>query len=190
MYLQAAASGKSNPSYYDITEFVTGNVEEEIVVGRNGAQQVLKSGPKRPRLEPITLAQWSVANLAILYRVLDEGKVQATNILDYLSYTTKIWQLVQRFSLLSVFMYDREYRKLQAAHNFLWGTDIPHLQSVHLQARPSKHPGHANGRGKSGFASNPAHPGCQDPLTDEGKVICKLFNTKAGCRFHDCKFEH
>ena len=68
IYLAAAASGKSTPSYYDITEFVTGNVEEEIIVGGNGSQQViLRSGPKKPKLESVSLVQWSVANLAILY---------------------------------------------------------------------------------------------------------------------------
>ena len=75
IYLQAAASGKSSPSYYDITDFITGNVEEEILVGGNGPQQViLRPGPKKPRLGTVTLAQWSVANLAILYRLLGEAK--------------------------------------------------------------------------------------------------------------------
>ena len=55
IYLQAAASGKSSPSYYAITYFVTGNEEEEILVGGNGSQQViLKSGPKKPRLKTVT----------------------------------------------------------------------------------------------------------------------------------------
>ena len=81
-------------------------------MGGNGSQQViLKSGPKKPKLESVTLAQWSVANLAILYHLLGEGKLDAPNILDYLSYTTKICQLEQNFNLVSVLMYDREYRK-------------------------------------------------------------------------------
>lgn len=51
IYLAAAASGKSSPSCYDITDFVAGNMEEEIVVGGNGAQQVvLKTGPKKTQV--------------------------------------------------------------------------------------------------------------------------------------------
>ena len=111
IYLAAVASGNITPTYYDITEFVTGNMEEEIIVGGNGSQQViLRSGPKKPKLESVSLAQWSVANLASLYWLLGDEKLDASNILDYLSYTTKICQLVQRFNLVSVLLYDREYR--------------------------------------------------------------------------------
>ena len=66
IYLASAANGKSAPAYYDIADFVSSNVEEEIVVGGNGSHQViLNAGTKKPRLEHITLAQWSVANLTI-----------------------------------------------------------------------------------------------------------------------------
>ena len=52
IYLARAASGKSIHNYYDITDFVAGNMEEEIVVGGNGTQQViLKSGPKKSKIE-------------------------------------------------------------------------------------------------------------------------------------------
>ena len=188
IYLAAAASGKSITTFYDITEFVVGNMEEEIVVGGNGSQQVvLKSGPKKPKLESITLAQWSVANLAILYRLLGDGKLDATNILDYLSYTTKICQLVQKFNLVSVLLYDREYRRLQAAHGFRWGTDVPHLQSVHLQPRLNKQTFPHTGKNNLMGHQKQSHHG---PFTADGKVICKLFNSKAGCHFKDCKFVH
>ena len=113
IFLESAASGKSAPTHYDITDFISNTVEEEIVVGGNGTQQVIvKSGPRKPKLENVTLAQWSVANLAILYKLVAESKLHAGNLLDYLSYTTKICQLVQRFTLISVLMYDREYRPL------------------------------------------------------------------------------
>ena len=40
---------KFSLSRYDITDFVTRMVEEEIIVGGNGSQQVfLKPGPKNP----------------------------------------------------------------------------------------------------------------------------------------------
>ena len=51
IYLQAAASGKSCLSYHDVTDFVAGNVEEEIIVGGNGSQLV----PKSPSLN---LSHW------------------------------------------------------------------------------------------------------------------------------------
>lgn len=187
IYLSAAAAGKSVPSCYDITDFVAGNVEEEIIVGGNGAQQVvLKTGPKKPKLENVTLAQWCVANNAILYKLIGESKLNASNILDYLSYTTKICQLVQRYSLVSVLLYDREYRRLQSEHNFRWGTDIPHLQSVHLQPRIARQV--PTSKGGSFQSSRPTNT--QAPLTLDGKTICKLFNSKSGCHFKECKYVH
>ena len=53
---------------------------------------ILKSGPVKPKLEAVNSAQLSVANLGILYRLLGEGKLDTTGILDYLSYTTKVCQ--------------------------------------------------------------------------------------------------
>ena len=190
IYLASAAEGKST-SYHDITDFVVGNSEEEIIVGGNGTQQViLKSGPRKPKLEAVTLAQWSVANLGILYKLLGEGKLDSKSILDYLSYTTKICQLVQRFNLVSVLLYDREYRRLQSTHGFRWGTDIPHLQSVHLQARlPRTYPT-ASQNFKGPSSNQNKVTSLQAPLTLDGKIICKLFNTKAGCHFKECKYVH
>jgi hypothetical protein len=79
---------------------------------------VLKSGPRKPRLEAIALEQWSIANLAILYQLMADGKIQNASVIDYLSYATKIYQLCQRFEQSSVWFYDREYRRLQAQHGF------------------------------------------------------------------------
>ena len=189
IHLSRTALGKSSPSHYDITDFVTGMIEEEVVVGGNGSQQiVLKSGPKKPKLENVTLAQWCVANNAILYRLVSESKLHLHNMLDYISYGTKICELVQRFTLLSVLLYDRNYRQLQAQNGFRWGTDVPHLQNVHLIPRmPRSNSNQLHKGGPSQPNRAPQNPG---PLTLDGRVICKLFNTKAGCHFKECRYVH
>ena len=87
---------------------------------------VVKSGPKKPKLENLTLSQWSIANLAILYRLSGENKLRGPSMLDYLSYTTRVYQVV--------LLYDREYRKLQGQMGFRWGTDVQHLHTLCLQA--------------------------------------------------------
>lgn len=188
IFLESAAQSKSAPTHLDITDFISGTIEEEIIVGGNGTQQVVvKSGPRKPKLENVTLAQWSVANLAILYKLVGESKLHAGNILDYLSYTTKVCQLVQRYTLVSVLMYDREYRQLQARHGFRWGTDVPHFHTIHLQPRPSRsaqpQSGKNNGATTKGGNST-------TPLTLDGKIICKLYNSKAGCHYKECRFAH
>ena len=120
----ASATGKSVDTYYDICDCVPSNIEKEVLVGENGEQSIIvKSGPKNTLLENLTLSQWSVANMAILCKLLGEGKLNEPPLLDYLSHTTKIYQLVQQYGLLSVLQYDRECRKLQSTTSFRWGTD-------------------------------------------------------------------
>ena len=191
IYLAAAASGKSAIPYYDITDFVAENTQKENVIACNDLHQgIFISGPQKVKLENVTLDQWSVANLAILHKLVGEEKLKADNILDYLSYTTKICELAQRFSLISVWLYDREYRKLQATHSFRWGTDLPHLLLVHLQNRVPRQgpvkPKHSR--------HNPVPPKKMHkatPMTLDGKVICRLYNAKSGCKFDNlCKFAH
>ena len=59
----ATATGRSVSSHYDICDFVSQTVEEELVIGGHGDQQVvLKSGSRKPKLEGLTLSQWSIAS--------------------------------------------------------------------------------------------------------------------------------
>ena len=183
VHLLSAASGRSTSSYHDIIDFACKDmVEEEVVAGTHeGRQIIIKSGAK-PKLDSLTLSQWSIANLAILYKLLGEGKLDGQGMVDYLSYTTKMYQLTQRYENVSVYFYDREYRKMQACHKFRWGTDVPHLQTMQLTPRASRN----NGR--------PPPPGKQTlragPVTPDGRPICKLYNTHRGCGFTDSKFVH
>ena len=108
IHLRSSAS-----AYHDIVDFVgKDTIEETVVAGMHeGGQVIIKSGVK-PKLESLTLSQWSIANLAILYTLVGEGKLEGNRILDYLSYTTKIYQLTQRYENVSVYFYHTEYRKL------------------------------------------------------------------------------
>lgn len=133
----------------------------------------------------MTLAQWCVANNAILYKLVTESKLDASNILDYLSYTTKICELIQRYILVSVLLYERNYRQLQSQNSFRWGTDVPHLQNVHLIPRlPKPTPG-------TSYKTHPSQPKKpHNPVTLDGKTICRLYNSKGGCHLRDCKYVH
>ena len=72
----ATATGKSGLFYLDVCDFVPHSVEKELVIGGQGEQQVVvKSGPKKPKLKTLSLSQWSIANLSILYRRSSEGKL-------------------------------------------------------------------------------------------------------------------
>jgi len=128
--------------------------------------------------------KWSVANLAILSRLQDEGTLDAISTLDYLSYTTRIYQLLQRYDQVSVYLYDREYRRLQAQMGFRWGTEMSHLHTVWLKEQGPR----ASNNAVGAPTSKNAKP--KGPTTGDGRTICKLFNSKPGCTFTDCKFAH
>ncbi|MEW8546117.1 MAG: hypothetical protein AB2693_21565 [Candidatus Thiodiazotropha sp.] len=187
----ATAYGKSAPTYLDICDFVTSNVEEELIIGSHGDQQILvKSGPRKPKLENLTLSQWSVANLSILYKLSRDGKLIGQSLMDYLSYTTKVYQLVQRYNLISVFLYDREYRKLQASEGFRWGTDVQHLHQINLQPREKSQTAQSQVTKKiqaSGSVAKNSH-GNRPEKRDLG--ICRNFNSTKGCTFPQCKYKH
>ena len=71
----SSASGKLATSYLDICDFVRSSVEEVVLGGQGDQQIIVKSGPKKLRLENLTLCQWSVANLSILYKLIGENKL-------------------------------------------------------------------------------------------------------------------
>lgn len=107
-----------------------------MISDNDDGQLIFKSGLSKPKLESLSVWQWSVANLAILQKLLQENCLGQDQVLDYLSYTTRIYQLFSTHDIKSVYFYDREYRKLQHGHRFRWGTDVPHIQTVFLKPKP------------------------------------------------------
>ena len=184
----ALATGKSTSTFYDVCDFVPHSLDEELVVGGQGEHQVvIKSGPKKPKFESLTLSQWSIANLSILYKLVNEGKLVGPSLMDYLSYTTKVYQLVQRFSLVSVLLFDIEFRKLQGSMNFRWGTDVQHLHTQFLQPRPNA--------GSQGNTTNtqrkpPGSVNHPKPEVDKRVDICRRVNSEKGCSYDQCRFKH
>ena len=183
----ASATGKSTSTYLDICDFVPHSIDEDLVVRGQGEQQlVIKSGPKKPKLESLTLSQWSTANLAILYKLVNEGKLVGPSLMDYLSYTTKVYQLVQRFSLVSVLLYDREYRKLQGSMNYRWGTDVQHLHTY-----SSSHAQMGGGsQGSTTTTQRKGTPNQNKQKVDKRNDLCRNFNSVKGCSYDQCKFRH
>ena len=195
--------GKKPVVFYDIPDFVNGmgpSGSEEVVMesGPQGPQLVIKSGPTKPKLENISFIQWSMANIAVMHRLVEDGKIVSMNhVLDYQSYTVRILQLAQRYTFSSVLLYDREYRRLQAESQFRWGTDLGHhLQSVTLIAKTVANqrstPSTFNRpqQGGQSFRSKPYNFKQKGPLTSDGQVICLKYNCQSGCTFRDCRFKH
>ena len=83
IHLLTRASGRSACPCYDITDFVTGEKTADITAeSQEGKYIVIKSGDTA-KLESITLSQRSIANLAIMYRLLGERKLVWKGVVDY-----------------------------------------------------------------------------------------------------------
>ena len=126
--------------------------------------------------------------MAILYKLAGEGKLAGSALMDYLSYTTKFYQVVQKYNLTSVLPYAREYRQVQASMGFRWGTDVQHLHTLHLQSRDRQmKPGVQSQLPKKGCDSN--HN--RQPTSKTGNWemgICKNFNSEKDCSFPKCRY--
>ena len=185
IHLETAA-GKTSSQFYDIADFIApgGGVEDQILTKRtDGPEFIIRTGASKPKIESISVPQWSLANLAILHKLMSEG-MNRQGVLDYLSHTARIYQFLKNFEGPSVFLFDREYRRLQGQFDYRWGTDVGHLQTVWLRRKTMVPPRENNMRGSSG-----SKPG-KGPMTTAGKEICKLFNSQKGCPYNDCKFIH
>ena len=99
-------------------------------------QPICLAGPKKPRLESLAVNQWSLANIAIMHKLVQDGTLPLSQVFDYLSYSTYMHRLMSACELVSVYLFDREYRKLQHIHNFRWGTVVGHLSTQQLRLRP------------------------------------------------------
>ncbi|CAC5365146.1 unnamed protein product [Mytilus coruscus] len=167
--------------HLDIIDFVCSNVfqsdinNESLISQANGGQLVFKSGPVKPKLESITLCQWSMANISIMYKLLETGALNSQNYLDYMSYSKRIYQLITCYDMVSVFFYDREYRCLQHQHKFRWCTDVPHLQTVFLRPRfqqPNYNNVNMSNSSKS-WGKGTSKPTGYASYTNAGKEICR-----------------
>jgi len=74
IHLLTMARGRSACPYYDITDFVAWDtIEEDILAGTKEGKQIVVKSRVKAKLDSITLSQWSIANLALLYRLMREG---------------------------------------------------------------------------------------------------------------------
>ena len=159
--------------------------KKRLCLGDMGTNRSLSSlGPKNP-VWKMTLSQWSVANLAILYSLVNDHKLQGSSLMDCLSYTTKMYQLVQRYSLVSVLLFDREYRNLQTMMKFRWGTDVQHLSNIHLQSRDKPVV-----QGNQSKKVLPPNRQSTNGRNRSETAVCRNYNSKKGCTFTECKFRH
>ena len=138
----------------------------------NAETLVLKADEEHPYLG-IFMEEWGAANMRLLNHLLTTKKLARENIEFYLAYTTKIYELAEKYDWNSVLNYDYAYRELQAEHQFQWGTFSPSMELQLLVPKRNQPPS------KSGY---------QPPSKTED---CKIFKAKGSCPFGtSCKYRH
>ena len=185
--------GSVTASNYDIADFVDNMPIEtdKVVSSTYEFQLICRSGPRKPKLENLAVNQWSVANIAILNKLVQDGALPLSQVFDYMSYTMYLYRLMNAYDLVSVYMFDRKYRRLQHAHKFRWGTVVGHLSTQHLLLRQSKE--NVGNTMRTSRQNNAYNSGNQSKLVShslDGKPICRKFNGRGGCNMTECRYMH
>lgn len=150
------------------------NTEDRTISDLGTTKLVISSGPKKPKLESVSIAQWVVGNTRIFHHLLCSGKLPSPqDVQHYLAYTVKIMELSAKFSWPSVLQYDDEFRHIQAVYNYPWSFDSHHLHRVTLEPlvlapKPSL--------GKTSPVSS-----VFANYSSDGRVFCRNFNRLKGC---------
>ncbi len=184
----------SKITYHKILDFVSvADGQTDQVVGEEGAMQlVIKSNVQvKPKLTEVTPSQWQVANSRICATLLSEGKLGGASLMGYLAHQAKVGELASRYTWTSVMLWDDEFRKRQAEFQLPWGSDLVHLNHVHLKERPPP-----QGNGKSGRANSVNTSNNGNTMGNKGqqkqgggKPICRQYN-KGECLFEKCSYRH
>ena len=141
-FLGMGVRGSQTP-YMDICEFVSVRSPYEgvsdsrtLITNKSDGSFEVKpqSVGNRITLDKVAVSQWVEANTLIMNQLYLKG----VSIQSYMGYTIMISQLMQKYEWLSVLLFDREYRKMQANLGFEWGTDQSHLRDVLLIPKISK----------------------------------------------------
>ena len=144
-----------------------------------------KDKKERKSLENVTISQWNVANLKIMYILLSRGELNMQPCIsglgtlhEYLMYTSKVMEYAGQFPWKSVLRYDQAFRHKQANGQLCWKDDNQHLVTIHLVS--------------------PIHK--DSPLTSSNSrgarqatvPICRMYNYKTGCTYGPggCAYVH
>ena len=138
-----------------------------------------KTGPDRKKLDRRNARQQPIKFKDSGFRT---GKMLKKKIKDYLSYTVKVSELLESYTLISVLHYDDQYRKLQHEYKFRWGSDSQHLHTRFLKRR--ERPNLSNLTSASGTATHSSF------VSPTAAPICRQFNSALGCQWPNCRFAH
>ena len=204
-HLMAGKTGTGVSKPLDIIDFVGMSIKvdqiDEHIVSELGDNHtfVLKSGPKKPKYDSLTVWQWCLGAIRIQHELTRLGRLTSDkDKRQYWGYICKILELNSRFEWQSVLEFDKEYRGHQARFNFAWGTEIPHLSSVQLRDKKLSFQNNASKNKKSTQSGNGAnkkgsYQKCRDFNRDKcvhNPCIYKHICSVDGCGKNHPAFKH
>ena len=179
-----------------IVDYLSSNsqiYEEEIpIAGTAGdSRVVIKTGPRRPKVEAVTPSQWFAANCRMIDEMMVDAQCTPIHLRSYIAYVAKTCELSDRYVWGSVMLYDEEYRTQQARQQFPWGTDMPHFHTVFLREKHNtSHVGeHHSTVKKGGFNRGHERGRYRPPSQQDTKEPCRLYNVER-CNFPNCRYPH
>ena len=71
------------------------------------ASLVLDCGGKKPKLESVSIAQWTIANFRIFHELMSQGRLSTPlAVREYLMYSIKLLELASKYTWPSILKYD------------------------------------------------------------------------------------
>ena len=119
MFLKPAqlAKGERGLWIVDFVDKIVTNTEDRTISDMGNTKIVISPGPKRAKLESLSIAKWVIWNTRIFHSLLSSGKLPSTqDVQHYLAYTVKIMELSSKFSWPSVLWYDVEFHHIQVVY--------------------------------------------------------------------------
>ena len=146
--------------------------DRETVRGASGGAQIIfkTSHEKKPPLNNITFPQWSAEKFRIMHTLAKEGALSTmSDIMNYISYSTKVSELAKTYLIARVVHYDDLYRRMQFATGCKWGTE---RQLIYQQ---SLHKPDTNQPGSTKQANRPPGRSTSTINPTTGKQVCYDF---------------
>jgi len=136
MYLKPVqlAKGEHILRIADLINKLVPNTDERTISEVALTKLLVSYGPKKPKLDTVSLAQWVIGNTRIFFTLLQLGKLpcRPTDVQHHLAFNVKIMELSSKFTWAFLLKYDDEFSHLQAIYSYLWSYDSSHFHTVLL----------------------------------------------------------
>jgi len=148
MYLKPAQLAKSERilRIADLINKLVPNTDQQTISKVALTKLLVSYGPKKPKLDTVSLAQWVIGNTRIFFTLLLLVKLpcRTADVQHYLAHNVKIMGLSSKFTWAFIVKYDDEFSHLQAIYSYPCSYDFPHFHTVLLvplsvptQSKPS-----------------------------------------------------